>query len=67
MSNKYMNCPGMNCPKCGKFIPTNISELIQAQRISCPHCGLTITIERGKSTKATEVLKKAKEAEAKKG
>ena len=55
--------PGMTCPKCGRFIPTSINELISAQCLWCPHCGLKLTIDRGRSQKAIDALKKVEEAQ----
>ena len=55
--------PGMNCPKCGQFISTTISELISAQCLKCPHCGLELIVDRGKSQKAIAALKKVEEAQ----
>lgn len=57
--------PGLNCPKCGHFIPTTISELLTAQGLLCPHCHLQLTINRNESKKAMEILKNVDEAQKK--
>jgi len=49
--------PGLKCPQCGQFIPTTISELLSAQSLHCPYCGLELTINRQESKQAMEILK----------
>lgn len=39
---------GMTCPKCGRFIPTSITELLTQGHLRCPHCLLVIKINREK-------------------
>ena len=55
--------PGLNCPQCGQFIRTTIQELLTAQRLKCPHCHLTLTINRNESKRAMEILKDVNEAQ----
>lgn len=55
--------PGMNCPKCGNFIPTTITELLNSSGLTCPHCRLTLTINREESKKAMEILKDVDKAQ----
>lgn len=55
--------PGLECPKCGKFIPTTIYHIITASAIVCPHCHLRLNIDRVKSGKAIEALRKVKAAQ----
>ncbi len=55
--------PGMNCPQCGNFIPTTISELLSASGLKCPHCNLMLTINRQESKRAMEILQKVDNAE----
>lgn len=57
--------PGMKCPQCGQFIPTSIAELLSAQALHCPYCGLTLTINREESKQAMEILKEVDDASKK--
>ena len=57
--------PGMKGPQCGQFIPTSISELLSAQALHCPYCGLTLTINREESKQAMEILKEVDDASKK--
>ena len=38
--------PGINCPNCGKFIPTTITELLTQGHLRCPYCLSKLKIER---------------------
>ena len=38
--------PGINCPNCGKFIPTTITDLLVQPRIRCPYCLLVLNINQ---------------------
>lgn len=53
---------GMNCPVCEGFIPISIPQLLFDGGISCPHCGLLMTINRRQSTAAMDALKKVNDA-----
>lgn len=53
---------GMNCPKCMKFIPLSIFQLLYEGGVTCPHCGLTMTIDKLQSSPALEAFKKLEEA-----
>ena len=55
--------PGMPCPVCKGFIPTTIQYIISHDSLSCPHCGLVITIDKTKSHKAIEAFRKVQEAQ----
>ncbi len=55
--------PGMKCPQCGEFIPTTIMQIITASSLVCPHCHLRLNIDRMKSGKAIEALKKGQHAQ----
>lgn len=57
MNNPQQKTPGLNCPKCGAFIPTTIGELLSATGLRCTHCGLVLTINRNESKRAMEILK----------
>ena len=48
--------PGLDCPKCGHFIETSISELLTAKGLVCPHCRLQLTINKQESKRALEIL-----------
>lgn len=54
--------PGLKCPQCSQFIPTSISELLSAQALRCPFCGLELTINRNESKRAMEILKEVDDA-----
>lgn len=54
--------PGLKCPQCGQFIPTSISELLSAQALHCPYCGLVLTINRQESKQAMDILKEVDDA-----
>lgn len=62
--NHEQRIPGVGCPRCNKFIPTSITELITASFLCCPHCGLRMDIDRQKSKTALEALKKVNMAQA---
>lgn len=55
--------PGIDCPSCGKFIPTTIYHIITASALVCPHCSLRLNIDRVKSDKAIKALRKVKAAQ----
>lgn len=38
--------PGISCPRCGKFIPTTITDLLVQPRIRCPYCLLVLNINQ---------------------
>lgn len=63
MNSNQQKTPGLNCPKCGAFIPTSISELLSASGLSCPQCHLVLTINRHESKRAMEILKNVDEAQ----
>ncbi|MDO4691688.1 MAG: hypothetical protein Q4A64_02320 [Porphyromonadaceae bacterium] len=48
--------PGLNCPKCNRFIETTIAELISAPYIECKHCRLKLEINKQESKRALEIL-----------
>lgn len=53
---------GMNCPACRMFIPISASQLLYDGGITCPHCGLTMTVDKSQSRQALDALKKVEEA-----
>lgn len=53
---------GMKCPVCEMFIPISIPQLLYDGGIMCPHCGLTLTINKQLSRPALEALKKVDDA-----
>ena len=63
MNSNQQKTPGLNCPKCGAFIPTSISELLSASGLRCPQCHLVLTINRHESKRAMEILKNVDEAQ----
>jgi len=62
-SSQHM--PGILCPNCGNFIPTSIQQILFSNSICCPICGLSININKRKSDKALEMLKKIENAQKK--
>lgn len=56
---------GLACPECKMFIPLTVTGLLVASGFQCPHCGLMITIDRQKSSRAMAALKKVAEAQRK--
>lgn len=54
---------GMICPKCGGFIETSIFQLLTSNALICKVYGLRLTIERNKSRKAFETLRKVQAAQ----
>lgn len=54
--------PGISCPRCGKFIPITIAELLTAACLLCPHCHLQLHIDRQQSARALSALAKVERA-----
>jgi transcription elongation factor Elf1 len=54
--------PGLNCPQCGKFIETTISELLTATGLVCSHCRLQLTINKQESKRAMEIFEDVNKA-----
>lgn len=61
--NKTAGTPGLPCPVCGGFIPVSITELLTAQGLKCPSCGLPLEIDRAASEKALGALAKLDNAQ----
>lgn len=55
--------PGMECPRCRHFIPTTITELLNANGLECPHCHLRLIINRHESQRAMEILHQVDDAQ----
>lgn len=53
---------GLNCPDCMMFMPVSISQLLYDGGVTCPHCGLTMTINKSQSRQALDALKKVEDA-----
>lgn len=53
---------GINCPTCRMFVPVSISRLLYDKEITCPHCGLTISIGKQQSAKTSDARRKVEEA-----
>ena len=62
-SSQHM--PGMPCPNCGNFIPISIQQILFSKCLYCPICGFSINIDKRKSDKALETLKKIEDAQKK--
>lgn len=62
-NNMSQHMPGMPCPKCEKFIPISIVDLLFTMSIRCPHCFLRLDIDRQNSQKAMQILAKVNEAQ----
>lgn len=43
---------GFECPVCKGFIPVRIEELVVSLQVSCPSCGLLLTLDKNNSGKA---------------
>ena len=43
---KSSQVPGISCPRCGKFIPTTITEILTQGRLRCPYCLLVLNINQ---------------------
>lgn len=61
--NNQQRVPGLGCPRCRKFIPTSVMELITAKSLKCPTCGLELVIDKAASSKALEALRKVEDAQ----
>lgn len=51
--------PGIQCPRCGNLIPASIQQILFANNLLCPTCGL----DKNKSKKALKILAKVEEAQ----
>ena len=63
MQQDQQHVPGIRCPHCGNFIPTSIQQILFSGVLFCPTCGLKLNIDKRKSDKALEILKKVDEAQ----
>lgn len=54
--------PGMPCPECKTFIPMPIAVLLAGSGVTCPGCGLVLTLNAEQSGEALDVLKKVQDA-----
>lgn len=53
---------GMSCPICTHFIPIHFQQLLHDNGVQCPHCGLSMTINRAQSKLALDALAKVEAA-----
>lgn len=58
LNNPQKYPPGMLCPQCGELIPVTKEQIVYNNAIVCPHCNLYLKIDRQKSSKAIDALKK---------
>ena len=56
---------GMSCPVCNGFIPISIFQLLHDEAVTCPHCGLSLTVNRSQSQQAMDALKRLDKAMSK--
>ena len=63
MQQQLQRVPGIRCPHCGNLIPTSIQQILFSSSLFCPTCGLKLNIDKRKSDKALEMLKKVDEAQ----
>jgi len=63
MQQQQQRIPGIRCPHCGNLIPTSIQQILFSSSLFCPTCGLKLNIDKRKSDKALEMLKKVDEAQ----
>lgn len=54
---------GIKCPQCGILIPVSIQQILSAASIYCPQCGLRLDINRQKSARAIDALRKVEDAQ----
>ena len=54
---------GLKCPQCGEFIETTIFELLTTNALVCPKCHLRLNIDKIKSSKAFDALRKVNTAQ----
>jgi len=54
---------GLKCPQCGAFIETTIFSLLTANALVCPCCSLVLRIDRMKSRKAFDAMRRVQAAE----
>lgn len=54
---------GLKCPRCGNFIETSIFQLLTTTALICPSCHLRLNIDRLKSKRAFDALRKVKAAQ----
>lgn len=62
--NEGKQTSGMPCPSCHAFIPISIYQIISGSSIFCPACGLRLDIDKSKSAKALEILKRIHEQQS---
>ena len=53
---------GVPCPECHAVIAVTIGELLRADPIACPRCGLRLTIDEQRSHAALDILHQLAEA-----
>lgn len=49
---------GFECPVCKGFISVKIEELMANMQVSCPSCGLLLTLDKNNSGKALGLIDK---------
>lgn len=54
---------GLPCPKCRQMIPISMQQMLMHHTFFCPSCGLRLDIDKNKSDKAIEALRKIEAAE----
>ncbi len=57
--------PGFKCPYCGEWITVTIYDILSSEFITCTYCSNVLPVEKSKSGKAIEALRKVKEAQEK--
>lgn len=55
---------GMPCPLCRAFIPITMYQIMSGSAVFCPACGLRLDIDKAKSEKAIEILKRLQEQQS---
>jgi DNA-directed RNA polymerase subunit RPC12/RpoP len=63
MQQQLQRVPGIRCPHCGNLIPTSIQQILFSSSLFCPTCGLKLNIDKRKSDKALEMIKKVEDAQ----
>lgn len=62
MNNQKNISSVIACPQCGKYLESNIKEILDGKAIECPNCHYRLVIDRFKSRPAFESLQKVEKA-----
>jgi DNA-directed RNA polymerase subunit RPC12/RpoP len=54
--------PGLDCPRCTFRIMISVPMLLSGEPVTCPSCGLRLTVDRQQSQACLDELKKVYDA-----